>query len=87
MAAFFTATPGTRTVATPAGAYGASFMPEALRTARDDAATALCNACGSPANLKVCARCRVARYCSAECQKRAWKTGHKEQCMKPGKDK
>ena len=86
LAAYLTAGPDTRAVATLVGARG-SFMTETLRTARDDAATALCNACGSPANLKVCARCRVARYCSAECQKRAWKAGHKEECVKPGKDK
>ena len=31
--------------------------------------------------LQKCSRCRVARYCSKECQKRDWKYGqHKEIC-------
>lgn len=28
----------------------------------------------------VCSRCRKQHYCSAECQKRAWKAGHKGEC-------
>ena len=27
-----------------------------------------------------CARCKVARYCSLACQKKAWKSGHKAEC-------
>ena len=35
--------------------------------------------------LKLCRRCKLAYYCSATCQKKAWKTGHKRACRKPGK--
>jgi len=30
--------------------------------------------------LRKCARCKVARYCSKECQKAHWKSGHKSVC-------
>ncbi|KAJ6491580.1 ankyrin [Mycena vulgaris] len=40
-----------------------------------------CDMCGnSAATLKNCARCRIARYCSAECQKTAWPS-HKKTCQ------
>ncbi|KAJ7021468.1 ankyrin repeat-containing domain protein, partial [Mycena alexandri] len=40
-----------------------------------------CDTCGkSDASLKNCARCRTARYCSSECQAKAWKT-HKTTCQ------
>ena len=29
--------------------------------------------------LKICSRCRVAKYCSQECQRAAWKQ-HKKMC-------
>lgn len=36
---------------------------------------------GKPTNtLLRCASCKFARYCSRECQKKAWKT-HKKECM------
>jgi hypothetical protein len=35
---------------------------------------------GVPATLKLCGGCLSARYCSAECQKKDWKMGHKELC-------
>ena len=37
-----------------------------------------CRVCGNEAN-KFCAKWRIARYCSAECQKKNWKT-HKLDC-------
>ncbi|KAJ6632557.1 hypothetical protein B0H10DRAFT_2427203 [Mycena sp. CBHHK59/15] len=40
-----------------------------------------CNACGKPSpSLKNCSKCRVARYCSVECQKKEWPT-HKKACQ------
>jgi hypothetical protein len=35
---------------------------------------------GVPATLKLCGGCKMARYCSAECQGKDWKMGHKEVC-------
>ena len=32
--------------------------------------------------LRHCARCKLAPYCSRECQRYHWKHGHKEQCWK-----
>jgi len=32
-------------------------------------------------NKKRGGRCRVARYCSKNCQSVAWKSGHKEKCF------
>ncbi|TFK69394.1 hypothetical protein BDN72DRAFT_840361 [Pluteus cervinus] len=42
-----------------------------------------CYACGKTfprSQLKRCARCFVARYCSRECQRSAWQEGHKLRC-------
>jgi hypothetical protein len=42
-----------------------------------------CNECltpGTPDKIKVCGGCRGAYYCSKECQAKAWKGGHKEEC-------
>jgi hypothetical protein len=33
-----------------------------------------------PATLKLCGGCLATRYCSAECQRKDWKLGHKEVC-------
>jgi len=31
-----------------------------------------------------CAQCKAAKYCSKDCQKKAWKTGHKRECVPAG---
>jgi hypothetical protein len=58
-------------------------MMERLRVGGD-----LCDACGQPAEegvrLLKCNRCKMAFYCSAECQKAQWKKGHKAACRAPG---
>jgi hypothetical protein len=36
---------------------------------------------GVPATLKLCGGCKVTRYCSAECQRKDWKMGHKGICQ------
>ncbi|KAG6951043.1 hypothetical protein JG688_00013911 [Phytophthora aleatoria] len=38
-----------------------------------------CRVCKSPSTL-VCSRCKVVRYCGAECQKQDWKASHKQKC-------
>jgi hypothetical protein len=35
---------------------------------------------GVPATLKLCGGCQAVRYCSAECQRKDWKLGHKVVC-------
>jgi hypothetical protein len=39
-----------------------------------------CYFCGNPKASKRCTRCKVALYCSAECQVKHWKLGRKEDC-------
>lgn len=45
----------------------------------------LCRTCETPESpstkLMVCARCKVVRYCSRECQVADWKRGHKKLCV------
>lgn len=44
----------------------------------------ICWECGSgncDSKLKTCASCKIARYCSVECQQRAW-AGHAQDCPK-----
>ena len=42
-----------------------------------------CHGCQQPkANLKLCTACRSVAYCSQECQKAAWKAGHKKECAR-----
>ncbi len=38
-----------------------------------------CFVCGNKTNLKKCAGCKVASYCSIVCQRKAWIT-HKQEC-------
>jgi hypothetical protein len=37
---------------------------------------------GVPATLKLCGGCQAVRYCSADCQKKDWKFGHKVMCQR-----
>ena len=47
-------------------------------------AEACCGNCGAPpgegAKFKMCSRCKMVRYCSTICQKKAWAGGHKQEC-------
>ena len=43
-----------------------------------------CSFCAAPCKNRKCARCKKVVYCSAACQKSAWKT-HKAEC-KPASD-
>ncbi|KAG1851296.1 hypothetical protein DFJ58DRAFT_704196 [Suillus subalutaceus] len=46
----------------------------------------VCAACGkegsAPGSLSICSRCKIVRYCSADCQREDWK-GHKKRCIVP----
>ena len=44
-----------------------------------EVAAACCLGCGTSHQLKKCAKCKVARFCSAECPARAW-PAHKPNC-------
>ena len=54
-----------------------------MRASQKEAET--CHYCGGVpqegAVLKKCAQCMIVRYCSPQCQKLAWRSGHKQQCM------
>lgn len=42
-----------------------------------------CNGCGIPvqrSNRQICSRCRLATYCSPECQKKDWSLYHNQDC-------
>jgi hypothetical protein len=39
-----------------------------------------CSHCNEPGAAAVCAGCKAAHYCDRQCQKAAWKAGHKLQC-------
>ena len=42
----------------------------------------LCFHCGkNGVKIRQCSRCRTVNYCSKQCQKAAWKSGHKEACV------
>ncbi|PRW45100.1 MYND finger [Chlorella sorokiniana] len=42
----------------------------------------VCSGCGSKSSeLKFCARCQEAKYCSRACQAAHWKAGHKAECV------
>jgi len=41
-----------------------------------------CGAGGANASYKLCANCRIARYCSPDCQKSDWRKIHKGSCNK-----
>lgn len=49
-----------------------------------------CDCCGKYSNevnlpmLFKCKACRLARYCSTECQAKSWRNGHREHCKKFG---
>ena len=38
-----------------------------------------CIGCGKTEQLQVCAKCRTAKFCSRECQRRMW-PAHKQAC-------
>ncbi|XP_019634491.1 PREDICTED: tankyrase-2-like [Branchiostoma belcheri] len=59
-------------------------MMKMIREAMKTGLLRCCNpTCGKPgyrATLKLCAQCKLTRYCSRDCQKQHWTVGHKKCC-------
>ncbi|KAI8507625.1 Ankyrin-1 [Branchiostoma belcheri] len=69
------------------GEVGDSGCMEMIRLIQEAMETKLlrcCNpTCGKPgyrSTLKLCAQCKLTRYCSRDCQKQHWTAGHKKCC-------
>jgi hypothetical protein len=39
-----------------------------------------CTVCATMCNTTKCARCHIPNYCSQECQRQHWRSGHKREC-------
>jgi hypothetical protein len=72
-----------RSLAALCGAGGAAAV--AAPAARPARSCAVCGAAARPdgGRLLVCSRCQNTRFCSADCQRRAWPL-HKESCRRGG---
>ena len=70
---------GTAPTASAASTATASATTAAA-SATTDAASATTAAAVHGSVLKKCAACKMARYCSKECQKKDWALGHKKSC-------
>jgi pyruvate/2-oxoglutarate dehydrogenase complex dihydrolipoamide acyltransferase (E2) component len=57
---------------------GAPAAPPAAGAA---AAAEQCAECGARGRLRLCRGCRAVRYCGEECARRAWKGGHRAECL------
>ncbi|KAI0564827.1 hypothetical protein FGB62_23g228 [Gracilaria domingensis] len=44
------------------------------------ASSIVCDVCGKAGVNKICAACRTVYYCSRECQRDGWRSGHRERC-------
>lgn len=62
---------------------------ENLNKAKDNVGTspfALCSHCGSPESQTIkhkrCSACKTRLYCSTDCQRFDWKSGHSKECKK-----
>jgi hypothetical protein len=63
--------------------YLQSIIPSLKRKLSNGLQINVCSLCDQPgANLRKCARCRIAKYCSKECQKTHWNS-HRSYCKKP----
>ena len=64
--------------------WGRKLMAQmwvASETTRIDGANRECHHCHKPfPKLLTCSKCNAAAYCGADCQRAAWKTGHKQAC-------
>jgi hypothetical protein len=56
-------------------------VPAAPPAAGAAAASERCAECGTGGRLRLCRGCRAVRYCGEECARRAWKGGHRAECL------
>ncbi|XP_078682528.1 transient receptor potential cation channel subfamily A member 1-like [Branchiostoma floridae x Branchiostoma belcheri] len=63
---------------------GRKLMIDMIQYAKKTKLLVCCNpVCGKPgfrSTLKLCAQCKLTRYCSRDCQKQHWSVGHKKSC-------
>ncbi len=69
------------------GMFGPAGPPRMVETVadgtiKDRREDSVCSQCGAAEDLKLCAGCKVVRFCSKECQTDAWKAWHKKECKK-----
>ena len=65
-------------------ADAAAGNKRATRGAREVRLCSCCHAAEtSQKKLSACSGCKVALYCSRECQRRDWRAGHKHTCAAP----
>ena len=61
-----------------------NFWCQCLRCQFEGDGPTVCTECDRKASdekpFPKCSRCKQAWYCSTECQKKAWKRGHKKIC-------
>ena len=60
-----------------------TYLRQSLESMQSEYFPQCCNQCWTnlPSHmLKTCGRCKIARYCSKECQALSWKFKHKSQC-------
>jgi hypothetical protein len=57
-----------------------SFVTPLTRS--EDPPDEKCKVCGAP-TTKICNKCKVAKYCSRDCQTQDWKAGHRNECKRP----
>ena len=61
----------------------ASIMPQTFSASSPPTATTTtCACCGAPNAPKLCSQCRAASYCTASCQRKHWRAGHKKNCRR-----
>ncbi|XP_019646871.1 PREDICTED: serine/threonine-protein phosphatase 6 regulatory ankyrin repeat subunit A-like [Branchiostoma belcheri] len=56
------------------------LIQEAMETRLLRCCNPMCGKPGYRSTLKLCAQCKLTRYCSRDCQKQHWTVGHKKSC-------
>ncbi|XP_019646158.1 PREDICTED: tankyrase-1-like [Branchiostoma belcheri] len=56
------------------------LVQQAIKTKMLRCCNPTCGKAGRRSTLKLCAQCKLTRYCSRDCQKQHWTVGHKKSC-------